>query len=1010
MPPALRRSSLQTLPGCWKVVAGTGPFVALRLQHYALIMPPICLSALCQLVFLLLVLLHNAAALKFYTNPTSLLSHHSTPDTTRISSIEGSQIRDLGSYILQGLDNGHTTADARTTTTALGAQHANQTSQTSNLGTVTSKASYSRASFTSPTPMRSDVWNVTSSFNAKPEAVSKARKCWSDIMTWSSSSAAWWNEHVANRTWPMTSTEEPDKYLTSWTKTIYPPDVSTYKLCDGTPRVNARPTTLSSYYNTTTTTYTRTFAAVPTFRPQPCDPSPQDCHIWYADSSIKQLNENALLKQCGNPAHGTNGPCVFGIKGAVELIYFPVETLGSNGSLCTGNGSTLPATPTGTGPNKITTLGHTFTSGSAYISIQSLSAYIDGFFYTVGPTFTDLILTLASSEVSTQCGGIRNHATQMKWEDLNWPVPASAYSCQDRCGHGRLEDQVAGTTPTQCSTIWSDVNPLLAIPTMITDLAPEFSTCIIESNGNLANFWFDPPIALQPAAAKATPTLSSQPSTTPASVGDSPIKPTPDSTATFGITEPITTTVENVPPPPSQSAGPAYPSSADAAHPSSINVESPNGPDVSLGHSSASRLDVKPTMQHSGPEPVESDAADDHPISQSPTSVVAPVAAPPALSVLTEALSTYTSSSALSNAPNTEGGQSVSQGTLPNLSNGLPDPTDAAGGAIFTFDPVETSKPTATTVNDSPEVPVIPGLSVSTDSKGWIVVSPSGHTATATHQASGGTLPSITGISVPQPLIFTAQDPGGNPRTVVIDGQAVPADGAITFLGQTISHVRSGLAIIPAPTSEITGLAPTVLQAGDLTLTAKPVSGDPNAVVIHDTTLTQGGSAATISGQIVTQASDGLHLIGPSSTIPFSPTTPASKTSSSAPVEIYVLGSVTMSATPDPHYVNGWLVDGTSLSYETGSIVIDGLTITHAWGAMEISGTEMSTVGVAKTATSLPSVKIHTLTRGTSTKSEESTAAVATSEVAASSVGARLQRGDAVLLTMLLTIMSIIVI
>lgn len=248
--------------------------------------------------------------------------------------------------------------------------------------------------------------------------------------------------------------------------------------------MNARPSTTTSYFNTTSGTYTRTYLATPTFRPSPCDPSPQECHILFNKSSIAQYNEDSLFDVCGNPAHGTDQPCVFGIDGAVELIYFPVKAANPNASLCSGNASIVTAPPMNDELDAITTLGHTFTTGAVYMSIKALSAYVDGFNYQIGPSFSNLILTLSSSEVSTQCHGDKI-ATPMNYADLNWPVPASAYKCQDRCD--RLYNLQRGP---ECSTIWSDVNPLLAIPTKVKDLSPLWATCAFEVPA-LANYWFE---------------------------------------------------------------------------------------------------------------------------------------------------------------------------------------------------------------------------------------------------------------------------------------------------------------------------------------------------------------------------------------------------------------------------------------------------------------------------------------------------------------------------------------
>ncbi|SMR64102.1 unnamed protein product [Zymoseptoria tritici ST99CH_3D1] len=280
-----------------------------------------------------------------------------------------------------------------------------------------------------PVVMSTDVFTKTVNLHGDPEAVSQAHQCWSDLLTWSSQSYSWYSSNVYNRTFSFTTTTMTPLISTSWTSTFYPSDVSMYTLCDGSPRADIRPWTTSSTYNVTGTPYSYSSLSTPTYTvAQPCIPSEQDCHIWYADSSIPDVNERALENQCGNPAHGPDGDCVFGVEGGVQLIYFPVSTVG--GDLCTGNGTTIYPPPRSDGPNVITTLGRTFTSGSAYISIKSLSAWVDGFGYTVGPNFSDLILTVKSEDMSTQCKG-NKIGTSMNWAGLNWPVPASAYECQD---------------------------------------------------------------------------------------------------------------------------------------------------------------------------------------------------------------------------------------------------------------------------------------------------------------------------------------------------------------------------------------------------------------------------------------------------------------------------------------------------------------------------------------------------------------------------------------------------
>lgn len=207
--------------------------------------------------------------------------------------------------------------------------------------------------------------------------------------------------------------------------------------------------------------------------------------------------------------------------GPVELAYFPVTTVGND--KCRANGSTI--TNTG-GPTVIEALGTTLTSGSVYLSFQTLYAFQEGFGRRIGPAFTDFILPLPSSAISTQCGGwfsAQGPGTPLNYADLNFPWPASAYNCMNRCRTDLSFTIVNGTgaswsPPPQCSTIWSDLNPILAMPTEVRNLVPAWSTCSMW-DAALPNFVFDPPRALVAGTTVATPTAAwgNQDSTTPAS-------------------------------------------------------------------------------------------------------------------------------------------------------------------------------------------------------------------------------------------------------------------------------------------------------------------------------------------------------------------------------------------------------------------------------------------------------------------------------------------------------------
>ncbi|KAG9592567.1 hypothetical protein KCU60_g7273, partial [Aureobasidium melanogenum] len=275
---------------------------------------------------------------------------------------------------------------------------------------------------------------------------------------------------------------------------------------------------------------------------KPCKASPEECEYLYYHSGLS-WDDITLMALCGSPAH-LGLPCLI-MGGPVQLAYFPVTTIGSD--KCHNNGSTI--TNTG-GPTSIEALGTTLTSGSVYLSFKSLYAFQEGFGERIGPAFTDFILPLPSSAISTQCGGwfsAQGPGTPLNYADLNYPWPASAYNCMNRCrtdlsftisnGTG-----VRWTPPPQCSTIWSDLNPILAMPTEVRNLVPAWSTCSMW-DAALPNFVFDPPRALVAGTTVATPTPAwmHQDSTTPASPAATSYTALPETLASSPTTSSTTT-------------------------------------------------------------------------------------------------------------------------------------------------------------------------------------------------------------------------------------------------------------------------------------------------------------------------------------------------------------------------------------------------------------------------------------------------------------------------------------
>ncbi|KAH0366310.1 hypothetical protein KCU65_g5519, partial [Aureobasidium melanogenum] len=306
---------------------------------------------------------------------------------------------------------------------------------------------------------------------------------------------SWAMTAIGTKTWPTTISTSTITQTVDTVATVYPSVTSV------------------SEFDVHVTVGLPTYSAT-----KPCKPSPEECEYLYYHSGLS-WDDITLMALCGSPAH-LGLPCLI-MGGPVQLAYFPVTTVGSD--KCENNGSTI--TNTG-GPTAVEALGTTLTSGSVYLSFKSLYAFQEGFGERIGPAFTDFIMPLPSSAISTQCGGwfsAQGSGTPLNYADLNFPWPASAYNCMNRCrtdlsftisnGTG-----VRWTPPPQCSTIWSDLNPILAMPTEVRNLVPAWSTCSMW-DAALPNFVFDPPRALVAGTTVATPTPAwmHQDSSTPAS-------------------------------------------------------------------------------------------------------------------------------------------------------------------------------------------------------------------------------------------------------------------------------------------------------------------------------------------------------------------------------------------------------------------------------------------------------------------------------------------------------------
>lgn len=370
---------------------------------------------------------------------------------------------------------------------------------------------------------------------------------------------------------------------TSYTEVTYYQDATT--LCDGHPRVTYSPAiALSSSYvavpgtPTATTTYHDTVGWMFPVSSPTCSIQPSDCDpLWSAYSTSvsswsaaktnsaasAQITQSPEAPSCANSSAVAQyssvdanlhacGPCTIFGQG-VQLLYFPVPTNVSRDmcastpsatktwfdddvvSIYNGYNNSGPVeTPVSGSPSATVVYdGKTFTSGTAYISIESVWTG-DRCTASMGSPVTDAILAMPSESVLS----LRNSQNHFEYffsvstvtgypfdfADMNRPIPYSAWVGQQMCEY---------ENDPRCNVIYENgFNPQLAMPPGIKKLRPEWAQCQMWYGG-----LYDPPMALTPGTAIAVATLPGAAKTTSASPSPSVKPSTPVSTAAAQTTK-----------------------------------------------------------------------------------------------------------------------------------------------------------------------------------------------------------------------------------------------------------------------------------------------------------------------------------------------------------------------------------------------------------------------------------------------------------------------------------------
>lgn len=378
--------------------------------------------------------------------------------------------------------------------------------------------------------------STTPSSGSTVDSYDSASRCNAASISWSN----------ANSVWSLVTTPQTDCRQVTQVRTVMAPNynvsVPWTTFCDGHPRT-PKSWTYPSTPEPVTYDFMSCSAGVPRrmhsgsfTEPQPdCTIPPKECEQLYSTF----IADGGWMNDFDNPAPicttsaGFDPGCeqcwIYGY--GVQLFYWPVETV--SGNVCGNNGTTITATPTGSGPNTKVIGGFTFTSPSVYLGFSNLMATAAN--NTCGTPVYDMTVPLEPFDVSSLsiaamhsslcasdtrpgCQSFVASTFQVNYADFNYPVPYSAYIGMPPCKNPAY--------PDACATVSLPYKPYLALPTWLTGMNTAWQNCSVFATGV-----FDPPVALAPLQTMQGPVM-----TTAAGHGSSvSATPVPSATTTVPV-------------------------------------------------------------------------------------------------------------------------------------------------------------------------------------------------------------------------------------------------------------------------------------------------------------------------------------------------------------------------------------------------------------------------------------------------------------------------------------------
>jgi len=215
------------------------------------------------------------------------------------------------------------------------------------------------------------------------------------------------------------------------------------------------------------------------------------------------------------------------------------------------------------------------------------------------------------------------------------------------------------------------------------------------------------------------------------------------------------------------------------------------------------------------------------------------------------------------------------------------------------------------------QVATIAGTEVSVASNGVVVGS-----STATFHDMGGSNAQASADAITiDGIVYSASALPDNSDAVLVAGHTLSQGGpAVTIDGQVVTYGPNGISVVNSPAS--------ITVDGEV-YSASTLPDRSDAVIIAGHTLSKGGPAATIDGEVVTYGPNGISVVNSAEMVTATPT-------GDHVASVVVIDGITYTASPVPGSSGKVVLDGQTLSIGGSGVTIDDHLVTKGSGGISV--------------------------------------------------------------------------